>query len=272
MKNKIIAFICAAALILAFFAGCASNDAAPSDEAALPDGVYTADFDTDSSMFHVNEACGGKGTLTVENGDMTIHISLVSKRIVTLYQGTKEEAANDEAGLIMPTLDEVTYSDGTSEEVYGFDLPVPVLDEEFDCAILGASGDWYDHKVKVSNPEAISGEVSGDALSDGEYTIDVVLDGGSGKASVESPAALFVNEGKAQALIIMSSPHYEYMTLNDTQYDPVNEEGNSAFMIPFEPDGEGNMAVSALTTAMSEPHLIDYTLHFDMSTIKAKGE
>ena len=26
-------------------------------EPALPDGVYTADFNTDSSMFHANEAC-----------------------------------------------------------------------------------------------------------------------------------------------------------------------------------------------------------------------
>ena len=40
-------------------------------ETALPDGVYTADFETDSSMFHPNEACNGKGTLTVENGVMT---------------------------------------------------------------------------------------------------------------------------------------------------------------------------------------------------------
>ena len=39
-----------------------------SAEAALPDGVYTAEFDTDSGMFHANEACNGMGTLTVENG------------------------------------------------------------------------------------------------------------------------------------------------------------------------------------------------------------
>ena len=53
-------------------------------ETALPDGVYTADFETDSSMFHPNEACNGKGTLTVENGVMTFHVSLASKKIVNL--------------------------------------------------------------------------------------------------------------------------------------------------------------------------------------------
>ena len=49
------------------------------------DGVYTAEFDTDSSMFHVNEANDGKGTLTVKDGKMTIHVSLVSKSIVNLF-------------------------------------------------------------------------------------------------------------------------------------------------------------------------------------------
>ena len=55
------------------------------ETAALPDGVYTAEFDTDSSMFHANEACDGKGTLTVENGQMTFHVSLASTHIVNLY-------------------------------------------------------------------------------------------------------------------------------------------------------------------------------------------
>ena len=126
------------------------------DEAAavaLEDGVYNADFNTDSSMFHVNEACEGKGTLTVKDGQMTIHISLVSKNIVNLFAGTAEDAQKDGAELIEPTTDTVTYSDGISEEVYGFDVPVPVLDEEFDVAIIGNKGTWYDHKVSVSNPE-----------------------------------------------------------------------------------------------------------------------
>ncbi len=50
------------------------------ETAALPDGVYTAEFDTDSGMFHANEACDGKGTLTVKDGKMTFHVSLVSKK------------------------------------------------------------------------------------------------------------------------------------------------------------------------------------------------
>ena len=119
----------------------------------LKDGTYLADFTTDSSMFHVNEALDGKGELTVKNGKMTIHVSLVSKKIVNLYVGTAADAEKDEANWLKPTEDEVTYSDGTKETVYGFDVPVEALGKDFDLAILGEKGTWYDHKVSVSNPE-----------------------------------------------------------------------------------------------------------------------
>lgn len=119
----------------------------------LEDGVYSADFNTDSSMFHVSEACDGKGVLTVEDGSMTIHVSLASKNILNLYPGLAEDARKEGAELLEPTVDTVTYEDGLSEEVYGFDVPVPALDEEFDLALVGTKGTWYDHKVIVSNPE-----------------------------------------------------------------------------------------------------------------------
>ena len=118
----------------------------------MEDGEYTVDVKTDSSMFHINEADNGKGVLTVSNGNMTVHIRLASKKIVNLYAGTAEAAKADSANLIQPTTDTVTYSDGATEEVYGFDVPVPALDEEFDVAIIGEKGNWYDHKVSVSNP------------------------------------------------------------------------------------------------------------------------
>ena len=127
------------------------TDVAKAD--TLEDGVYTAEFETDSSMFHVNEADEGRGILTVENGKMTIHISLVSKKIVNLFVGTADDAKKDGADILEPTTDTVKYSDGTTDEVYGFDVPVEALDEEFDLAILGTKGEWYDHKVSVSDPQ-----------------------------------------------------------------------------------------------------------------------
>jgi len=123
--------------------------------AGLADGTYTVDFKTDGSMFHVNDTCEGKGTLTVKDGQMTVHITMPSKNIVNLFPGKAEDAQKDGAELIQPTLDSVTYPDGLTEEVNGFDLPVPVLDQEFDCAIVGTKGKWYDHRVIVSNPEPV---------------------------------------------------------------------------------------------------------------------
>ena len=149
MKKKLAAVLCMAVLACALAAGCGQS----SETASVEDGVYSADFDTDRSMFHVSEACEGKGTLTVENGQMTIHVSLASQNIVNLYPGLAEDARKEGAELLEPTVDSVTYSDGITEEVYGFDIPVPALDEEFDVALVGTKGTWYDHKVSVSNPE-----------------------------------------------------------------------------------------------------------------------
>lgn len=133
--------------------GKVSKSASASASDALADGTYAAKFNTDSGMFHVNEANDGCGTLTVKDGKMTIHISLVSKKIINLFVGTAADAAKDGAKLLEPTTDTVKYSDGTTEEVYGFDVPVEALDQEFDLAILGTKGTWYDHKVSVSDSQ-----------------------------------------------------------------------------------------------------------------------
>lgn len=128
-----------------------ADKAEESTDSELEDGVYSVEFDTDSGMFHVNEACNGRATLTVKDGKMTVHISLVSKNIVNLFLGTAEDAQKDGAKLIAPTTDVVTYSDGLTDEVYGFNIPVEKLDEEFDLAIIGTKGKWYDHKVSVTD-------------------------------------------------------------------------------------------------------------------------
>ena len=116
------------------------------------DGTYQAKFTTDSSMFKVNSELKDMGELTVKDGKMTIHISLVSKNIVNLYPGTAEDAQKDGAVLLQPTVDKISYSDGTTDDVNGFDVPVPYLDKEFDLALIGTKGVWYDHKVIVSSP------------------------------------------------------------------------------------------------------------------------
>ena len=281
------AFSCivTASLVLSLLAGCgtsstassaassaASSEAASSvassaaseNTAALPDGVYTAEFDTDSSMFHANEACDGKGTLTVENGQMTFHVSLASTHIVNLYLGKAADAADHEADWLQPTTDTVTYSDGTSEEVFGFDIPVSAVDTDFDLAILGTKGKWYDHVVSVRNAVEQAGTA---APADGTYTCEVTLEGGSGRATVESPAALTVADGKMTATIVWSSPNYDYMLVDGEKYLPTNTEGNSTFEIPVAALDTA-LDVTADTVAMSTPHEIEYTLTFDSASLK----
>ncbi len=147
MKRALAILLCA---LLAL--GCLSALAEASEAAALEDGVYTATFTTDSSMFHVNEALEDKGTLTVQDGQMTIHVTLASKSIVNLFPGLAEDAKKEGATLLEPTVDAVDYPDGTTDEAFGFDVPVPAIGEEFDLALIGKKGKWYDHKVMVSDP------------------------------------------------------------------------------------------------------------------------
>jgi len=106
-------------------------------------------------------------------------------------------------------------------------------------------------------------------LSDGIYTIEVTLEGGSGRASVFSPATIEVTDGAVIAEIEWSSPFYEYMMVHGKRFEPVQTSGNAVFWIPVQLDTK--MEVSASTAAMSEPHLIDYTLYFDSSTLERSG-
>ena len=165
-------------MTLPVWAEAADTKEEASDTQDLEDGVYIVDFNTDSSMFHTNEACEGKGQLTVKDGKMTLHISLVSKNIVNLFPGLAEDAQKDDAELLQPTTDTVTYKDGLSDEVNGFDVPVEALDQDFDLAIIGTKGKWYDHTVSVSNPEEMNDdnklpvEVAEDEAEDTENTAE----------------------------------------------------------------------------------------------------
>ena len=273
--KRVFSCLAAASLALSLLAGCGASSPAVSASsaassqaasaavtAALPDGVYTAEFQTDSSMFHANEACDGKGVLTVQNGQMSIYVTLAGKGIVNLFPGTAEDAQKPGAEWLQPTLETVHYSDGTTDEANAFLIPVPYLDEEFDVALVGKKGTWYDHKVSVSDPQLLADDTAeSEVPADGSYTVEAVLQGGSGKASVQSPARLTVENGAMTATVIWSSKNYDLMIVDGQEYTPTYENELSCFTIPVSALGTP-LPVQAETTAMSQPHMIDYTLTF----------
>ena len=272
--KKFLSVVCAgvlAAALTACTAAPAASQSAPASSAAsvqaqsapaLADGVYQASFSTDSSMFHANEACDGKGVLTVQNGQMSIYVTLAGKGIVNLFPGTAEDARKPGAEWLQPTLETVHYSDGTTDEANAFLIPVPYLDEEFDVALVGKKGTWYDHKVSVSDPQPLANDTAeSEVPADGSYTVEAALQGGSGKASVQSPARLTVENGAMTATVIWSSKNYDRMIVNGQEYAPTYENGLSCFTIPVSALGTP-LPVQAETTAMSQPHMIDYTLTF----------
>ena len=107
---------------------------------------------------------------------------------------------------------------------------------------------------------------------DGEYSIQVDLEGGSGKASVTSPTLITVKDGEVTANIQWSSSNYDYMIVDGEKYLPVNDEGtNSEFQIPVSVMDEA-MPVIADTTAMGTPHEINYTLTFYSDSIGSKSQ
>ena len=108
-------------------------------------------------------------------------------------------------------------------------------------------------------------------LQDGVYEIGVKLSGGSGKASVASPAKLVMNGGEMAATLVWSSGNYDYMLVDDVRYDAEIVDGHSVFVIPVSALDTA-IAVIADTTAMSVPHEIEYTLQFDSSSLSPGGE
>lgn len=157
-----------------------------------------------------------------------------------------------------------------------FTIPVEYLDKGVDCAAFSKNKEmWYDRTLvfqSVSLPQQAWKEsplktVADLSLADGTYQVAVTLEGGSGRASVTSPTKLVIADGKATATIEWSSSNYDYMKVDDVQYDPVNTEGNSVFEIPVS-GFDWKMPVLADTTAMSTPHEIDYTLTFDSASLE----
>ena len=229
----------------------------------LKDGSYAVEMKSSSSMFKADHV-----VLVVENGTMRAQLYMTSQSYLYMFAGTAEEAAAapEEDYIPLATAD---------EDMEAFVLPVEALDAGLSYAAFSKKKEkWYDRTL-LFRADSLPAEAFAESrfttssdlgLTDGEYTVEVTLEGGSGKASVESPAKLTVRGGEVTATIVWSSSNYDYMVVNGAELLPVNEEGNSVFEIPVS-GFDYPMPVQADTTAMSQPYLIDYTLYFDSASI-----
>lgn len=239
------------------------DDMTPVYADSLKDGEYNIKVDSSSSMFTVTDC-----VLTVSEGKMTARMTMGGTGYLYLFMGKGENASED--GYIPFEED----PDGT----HSFTVPVEGLDMGIDCAAFSKKKEmWYDRTL-LFRADSLPADAFADGvintieslgLADGEYTVDVSLEGGSGRAKINSPARLTVSDGEAFAEIVWGSSNYDCMTVGSEKYYPQNTEGNSEFVIPVT-GFDYKMPVSANTTAMSTPHEIEYTLYFDSATITAE--
>lgn len=233
----------------------------PLTAADIRDGSYEITVDSSSTMFNIT-----KCMLNVSNGKMAAVMTMHGKGYLYLFMGKGDDAV--ESGYI-PFVED-------PEGAHTFTVPVEALDVPVDCAAFSKNREkWYDRTL-VFRSDLIPAECFADGvlktpaslgLSDGEYTVDVTLSGGSGRASVQSPAKLTVSGGAASAEIVWSSSNYDYMRIGEEKFLPVNTEGNSTFVIPVS-CFDREITVYADTIAMSEPHEIEYRLTFDSASVK----
>ena len=236
----------------------------PMDGSELKDGVYEIQVDSSSSMFKI-EKC----ELTVKDGEMTADMKMGGTGYLKLFMGSGEAAAK-------ASEDEMIPFEEDAEGSHHFMVPVEALDKELDCAAFSKKKEkWYD-RVLVFRADSLPADALTAAaqvtaaslgLADGTYTVEVSMEGGSGRVTVESPATLTVKDQKAVATVVWSSPNYDYMIVDGEKYLPTNTEGNSTFEIPVSALDTA-LDVTADTVAMSTPHEIEYTLTFDSASLK----
>lgn len=232
-------------------------------------GAYIIDVESDTPEFQI-ENC----VLIVTDGEMEANLTLAGNDYSKLFWDTGEGAKEADSSAYVPG-----ESDADGNET--FHMPVEALNQTLWCSAFSESkGAWEDHEICFLADSLPGGSLKSTAsrayqshdiqaldLEDGTYTAEVTMTGGTGKASIESPVTLVILDGRATASLIWSSEHYDYMIVNGEQYLAVNETGNSVFEVPVIVFDEP-FAVIGDTTAMSEPHEIEYHLTFDSASLE----
>ena len=262
----------------------------------IKDGTYPVEVYSSSPFFKITDA-----TLYVKGDKMTADFVISSLSYARVFQGTIGGAEKADPKEYIEAVED----DGKSI----FTIEVEALNKEIDCAAFSKKKSrWYDRKLlfnasslpadalpyelpdydlidkavrkytadmkdleeameNAPEPEAVSVE-----YGDGEYSIEVGMTGGSGRAAISSPTLMTIRDGKAYATLLWSSPHYDYMILDGHYYlNETTDGGNSTFTIPITAMDEG-ITVIADTTAMGDPVEIEYVLTFYQESVGRKSD
>lgn len=266
----------------------------------IADGIYDMEVESSSPFFKITEA-----TLVVEGEEMRADITIGSKSYLYVYMGTAEEAEN------APEKDWIEAQETRRATVFSIPVPALNTEFEC-ASFSKRRQRWYDRQLlldaamlpegtldfelpdyklaeaairayTVEGLEEIQEEETEETAgfipeavpisrSDGEYSIEVNMAGGSGRANVSSPTLLIVRDGKAYARLLWSSPYYDYMVIGDEIFDNLTTDGgNSTFEIPITVMDEP-MDIIADTTAMGDPVEIEYTLTFYSESLGDKSQ
>lgn len=230
----------------------------------LADGVYEVEALLNPSLFPT-VGC----ELTVKEGEMTAVMTVSSGDYKKLFLGSKEEAAEVAEEACIPLQEK-------AKALQTCTVPVEALNTGIGCAAWSQEKEAWEECTLVFLASSLPGGALQNVsmtswedlgLEDGAYLVDVTMEGGSGRSSIQSPVTLTVKDGEMTATIVWGSPFYDYMVVGGEKYLPVNTEGDSTFEIPV--DGlDYKMPVTGDTVAMSIPHEIDYTLYFDSASVR----
>lgn len=230
----------------------------------LNDGTYEIEVDSSSSMFSVDEC-----VLTVADGQMTARMTMGGKGYLKVYMGTGAEA-------VQASEEEYISFEEAEDGRHIYEVPVEALDCGIACTAFSKNREkWYDRTLvfkaatlplsAYKNPDLTTLEDLD--LEDGTYTVEVSLQGGAGKTQVESPAELYVEGGLVMAEIVFGSSNYDYVIVDGEKCSLLNEEGNSAFLIPVA-GFDYDLPITADSIALGKPREIDYKIRFDSPTIE----
>lgn len=267
----------------------------------IVDGTYEIQVESTSPFFKITEA-----ELIVDGEDMSARITISSLSYQYVYMGTAQQAEEEDASKLIgceevdgksiftipvealdKELDCAAFSkkrqmwydrklvfDASTlpEGALEIELPDYELIEMALRAYQVEGGDLASDSDTAQSDTQESPEPVGISRADGEYSIEVNMTGGSGRASISSPTLLIVRDGKAYARLLWSSTYYDYMIIDGTYYyNQTTDGGNSTFEIPITVMDEA-MPVIADTTAMGDPLEIEYTLTFYPESIGSKSQ